>query len=71
MRLLSSGDRRRRTRRASPAGCFEAYSRCVADGQAQLATSYRNAMEFRAREPAVRERMRQSLVRDCRDGLDR
>lgn len=50
-------------------GMLEAYDRCVADGQAQLATSYRNAVELREREPQVREGLRRGLVDRCHAGL--
>jgi hypothetical protein len=50
-------------------GSLEAYTRCVSDGKAQLATSYRNARELETRSPAVREGIRQTMIRACQSGL--
>jgi hypothetical protein len=52
-------------------GMLEAYTRCVDDGQRQLATTYRNAQELRARDPAVRAGLRQAMVRECQGGIDK
>lgn len=75
LQLAEALARRERADQADVAGVaggmLEAYTRCVSDGQQQLATSYRNAMELRARAPAVRESMRQSMVRECHGGIDR
>ncbi len=47
----------------------EAYTRCVDDGKRQLETSYRNAMELKAKAPAIQENVRRELVQKCRDGV--
>jgi hypothetical protein len=52
-------------------GMLEAYTRCVADGQAQLATAHQAAVELQRRAPEVREGVRQRLVRDCQGGIDK
>ena len=45
---------------------LEAYTRCVADGQAQLATTYRSARDLSQRNPALEASARQTLVGACK-----
>lgn len=52
-------------------GNLEAYSRCVDDGQAQLATATTAATELAARRPALEKSAREVLVKSCRDGVNR
>ncbi|MBK9410296.1 MAG: hypothetical protein IPN47_20065 [Gemmatimonadetes bacterium] len=52
-------------------GNLEAYSRCVDDGQTQLATSANAASELAARRPALQESARRALVKACNDDVGR
>jgi hypothetical protein len=52
-------------------GNLEAYTRCVDDGQAQLATSATSAAELASRRPAQQEAARQALVKTCEGGVAR
>jgi len=50
---------------------LEAYTRCVADGRAQLATTRTTTLELEQRRPALQEAARQALVKSCQQGADR
>lgn len=48
---------------------LEAYTRCVQDGQNQLATTYRSAVELEQRTPALQAQVERELQRTCKMGL--
>jgi hypothetical protein len=50
---------------------LEAYTRCVADGRAQLATTRTTTLELEQRRPALQEAARQALVKSCQTGAER
>ncbi len=50
---------------------LEAYTRCVDDGRAQLATTRTTTLELEQRRPAQREAARQALVKSCLAGTQR
>jgi hypothetical protein len=52
-------------------GNLEAYSRCVDDGQTQLATTANAAAELASRRPALQESARRALVKACQDDVGR
>ncbi len=52
-------------------GNLEAYTRCVGDGQVQLATAVTAATDLATRRPALQESARRAFVKACHDGVGR